>query len=347
VLELVMAAAFGPLTNWRLEFLKTAKALYFNAALWGSDARLYVGRLGPGRWLRDRKSIVNVSLVADTNKDTAKAVFATRAMFARDVTAVLRGTVLNKVAVSYDLNLAPDVFCGYLMAQDLWSRKVQSPPRLAMSCKPEPCLPEFLLRLRLVCDAMPALRELLLADATDLSGLQFLRGSALRTLGLDWSRDLRTLDGVEVLPITSLKCTGCESLANLDALRATRLTQLDISWCDSLFRRLDISGMSALPLEHLAYEACPSDDRLATVALLSATLVHLNLGWSKITDAGLGVLGRSGMRLETLWLTFCGDITAAGLAHLADMPLLDLDLRHTSIKIEDCPPRLGHCIRVK
>jgi hypothetical protein len=177
-----------------------------------------------------------------------------------------------------------------------------------------------------------------------LSELWFLRRSAIRTLWVEWSPFLRSLAGIGHLPLSALHLENCISLASLDELRKTRLTKLDISWCDS---RLDISGVSALPLETLICTGNFEDKYMPTVALLGATLTRLDLDVSNITDAGLALLGKSGVRLRTLSLAHCNKITAGGIAHLVDMPLETLNLHDTPVRIEDCPPRLWHCITVE
>jgi hypothetical protein len=303
MLELALQAAFGNVANERLPALQTCTALYDNSALWGNRARFCIGRYAPEKWLCDRKSIRNVKYYASAGE----------AISAQDV-AVLRGALLTEVVISCPGDFTPRYFYDNKMPI----------PRLIMSCRPEP----YLDNLGLVYGVMPTLRGLVLAEATDLSGLRFLRRSGLRALALVHSDNLKTLDGVGELPIVSLSL-NCPNLINLEGLRGMKLTRL--SHDDS------------------------SDTFMETVASLAATLTHLDLAWSPITDAGLKLLGQSGMRLRTLSLMCCaqvlpasssGKITGAGLSNLADMPLETLDLRGNRIKLWDCPPRLHHCIRI-
>jgi hypothetical protein len=112
----------------------------------------------------------------------------------------------------------------------------------------------------------------------------------------------------------------------LEALRGMQLITLNIA---SIYGS---GALSALDVE--------------AIASLNTTLTCLGLMSTTITDAGLLVLAKSGMLLESLSLDCCRLVTAAGIAHLADMPLVELYLTGTTVRREDCPPSLKDSVRI-
>jgi hypothetical protein len=349
-LKLILSAAFGPLATDRLEFLKTSKALYHNGALWGRKARFFVGRYAPEHWLCRRKSIKNIAY------NTGPAYLA---LSAQDV-VVLKDAKIDIIAVSCTGAFAttrPPTAMQMVVFRDC----KRSPPWLRPQLSIYFVSPSDIRNTKYILQAMPTIGSLAFCNEADsyIFGRLFYDKANLDDQGLFNEicaqginfctmtlpfLDLKVLDGIERFPLRGLNLKFCRSLRTLEKISEMKqLTWLDISGCDSM---VDISSISRLPLTYLGYGGCQADTCMETVALLSATLVNLNLNCGEITDAGLQILGQSGMRLKTLSLIWCEKITAAGIAHLADMPLKTLKLRGTGIRLEDCPPRLRHCIRI-
>jgi hypothetical protein len=307
VLDLVLTAAYDNSAIARLPALSACRGLYKNQSLWGTAVRLWHD-CRPDGWLQARKSITDVVISEHVGGEGISATLN-----------AIRGAGIRKLDICSGLDME-------VATRGIWHYLKDLPlTHLCMVCLvyPDPRLQPNSVSLEGIRDALPGLRSLEIYELPSSSELTFLFGLPLEHLRIRNPSTLQALTKIAALPLTSLDIRYCRYLRNLDGLRGLKLTKLNISHC----RGLTPDGISALvgmPLVKLVYKSSALDAHMATIALLAPTLVHLNLSESGVTDAGLRAL--RGMRLKTLSLRFCKGISAAGLAHLADMPLECLHL---------------------
>jgi hypothetical protein len=338
VLGLVLRAAFGEDAKGRVPFMRTSKRTYQNPKMWGRKVSFRADDRPPPDWLRKRRSVTSIAF------KPGEKWFAH--LQPRDL-ALLQGTAVTKLVIK---RVVVDLFGG----AQFW-RLLTGLPITHLSM-----IQRYRSDVGLggALEALPHLRHLEWGEA---SGLHHVQGPRLTHLGLWGAKTPPLLSGVNARSfgsLTSLDLTNCALLNSLDNLRGMQLTTLNISHCSGL-KRGNIEALASLPLVRLVYRACRNMAHLETVALLGATLLHLDLSYSRIEDEDLAAL-RGLRRLKTLSLSSCDlrklgtlfllscDLMAPGLRHLVDMsPSLELlDLRYTGIKMRQCPQELWHCIRV-
>jgi len=185
-----------------------------------------------------------------------------------------------------------------------------------------------------------------------LTGLKVLKlyGSAVTDDGLGRLEPLTSLERLWLPEGVSGK--GLAHIARLPALKAVyiyspRLTRQAFSHLARIasleelalvgdMRYVDYTGLPELAklpsLTYLAY-AAPDDRAMAYVGKLRS-LRTLNLGWSKISDAGMAPLSNL-TQLEVLALYHVETITGAGLAHLRPLhSLRKLHITFTGTRTE-------------
>jgi hypothetical protein len=322
VLDLVLRAAFGTDTFGRLPFLATSRLTHKNPTLWGTEISLVVvdGKRPQPGWLRERESIRSVTLAC------SKYNYTSLHQWDLDL---LQGSTIQKLVID---RAVVDIFGG----GHFW-RSLSQLPLTHLS------VPDYRTSLKGIREALPRLRHLDWRGLEKNAELRHIQGLPLTHLGLRHAYPrpttldglitkssfgsltsldladchyLRSLDALRGMPLTSLNLGRCSRLRSLDALRRMPLTSLDISRCIRLGMD-DIAVLATLPLVKLEYRGCRYVGHLIFVASLGATLQHLDLSHSKITDASLALL--SELKLRTLSLRKCKNLTAAGIAHLKSM----------------------------
>jgi hypothetical protein len=329
VLELVLGAAFGGSSNERVLFLQTSKVTYGDPELWGTQVFIVPGHPPPEEWLREHKSVKSVVL-------GYSQMLRPAAMSTKDL-AVLRGSGVTMLDISKS-------FAVDYPSQKLWDQLAGLPLTYLDITHAMAFGQSSLNSLGGLKDALPELKNLacMIKDGSELA---YLRGLNITHLSLATSSRLESLAGIECLPLESLDLRWCASLRDLWPLRNMKLSSLNLSFGYGLAVG-HFPGLEELPLVNLSISGV-EDIHIPKIVALAATLRHLRMGLSGLTDTGLFALGSSGMRLETLGLIGCESITAAGIGHLATMSssLKHLNLFGTGIQTEDCPPELAHCIR--
>jgi formylglycine-generating enzyme required for sulfatase activity/serine/threonine protein kinase len=152
-----------------------------------------------------------------------------------------------------------------------------------------------------------------LVSITPLYGLRVSR------LNLDSCKNLKSLDGVQGMPLTELNLTNCFALeGDLSALKGMRLTKLCLRDCKSL---KNINGIQGMPLTELNMWNCFALEGDLS-ALHGMRLTHIDLGNCPHLESLSGI---QGMPLTQLDLTNCSALTG-DLSALRGMQLTRLSM---------------------
>lgn len=117
---------------------------------------------------------------------------------------------------------------------------------------------------------------------------------------------------------------GVKSDADLELLRALPIDVLEFEGFYELTERA-FELIKVLPLSTLKFSKCYWVTDRCLEHLSGMSLRHLTLSWSSVTDSGLASLCH--LALETLDLSFCREISGAGLEQWAHPTWTSLNLR--------------------
>jgi hypothetical protein len=273
--------AFGLSTGARIPFLMSCKALYNDPAFWGPNLVVTPGRPLPENWLSKRPGVKRVSI---------PFVWGSPGRVEATDLAFLRNSSYGEVEELRIEAISKDE------AKWRWCALIKRAP-------PHANLPITFYRaegLPGVRDVAPRVRRLRYKGRSD-ANLACLRGLELTHLRLERA-DVKTLDGLPMLPLVSLRVSECWDLENLDVLIFMRhLAKLSIYKC-RLLQSTSFEALAKLPLVTLRYrdwaDRGMDSAQIAVVAVLGPTLRHLDVGNSQFNPEWLLVL-RS-LRLETL-----------------------------------------------
>lgn len=133
------------------------------------------------------------------------------------------------------------------------------------------------------------------------------------------AKEIRNLEPLNGMPLTSLNLYGCRILQDLGAVKGMPLTELNLYFCEQL---RDLKPLQELKLlAYLNLSTCREIKDLDPLQKLP--LATLNLEGCALVD-DLSPL--KGMKLTSLGLTSCANIRDLSVLH--GMPLVNLDLTH-------------------
>lgn len=133
---------------------------------------------------------------------------------------------------------------------------------------------------------MPALRDLTM-NSHRVRGLQNLRGANLTCLNLIYCTSLASLEGLDRMPLTSLRLDHAPLLDDegLERLRGLPLTELHLCYCPRVTEG-GLEVLKGMPLKHLRLDHCGRLERAACAEMLEGLpLTELDL-----TGCCVGVL---------------------------------------------------------
>lgn len=176
-------------------------------------------------------------------------------------------------------------------------------------------------------------------------------GMPIRKLSLRGWKGLKSLEGIEGMPLHELQISNCEDVLGLAALRGMHLSKLRLSGCKQIN---SLEGLEAMPLTELDIFMCENVKTLSPLKgapLVRLWLSHLDkleslegLERMPLVELGLSycpkiesLLPLSGMPLKRLRLYGLSGLTS--IDELDGMPLTELDLTETTVASQYNPFR--------